>query len=203
MTHPYRPTSSRAQVGGFSLIEVMVAVLVISIGLLGIAKMQALALSNTSNSRLRALAALEAAGLASALQADRGYWISVPVVGTDLTASFSGTAVTAASDTTLTTAQSCANGTTCTAAQMAAYDLQYWVLHGLSPLIPSAAGSIDCTMPAPVAPLPSSPVTCKITLYWNENLVNSNSAQTTSNVTNNTTTVANLVTPQYVLVVDP
>ena len=54
-------------VRGFSLVEVMVAVIVICVGLLGIAKMQALALSNTTTSRLRALAAIEAAGLASAM----------------------------------------------------------------------------------------------------------------------------------------
>ena len=48
----------RSEIRGFSLIEVMVAIVVISAGLLGIAKLQALALSNTSTARLRSLAAL-------------------------------------------------------------------------------------------------------------------------------------------------
>jgi len=64
----------RTCTGGFSLVEVMVAVVVICVGLLGIAKMQALALSNTTTSRLRALAAIEAAGLASAMHSNREYW---------------------------------------------------------------------------------------------------------------------------------
>ncbi len=68
----HHPMFSRAR--GFSLIEVLVALLVISIGLLGIAKMQALALANTNGGRLRALAAIEAASLAASMQAERNYW---------------------------------------------------------------------------------------------------------------------------------
>ena len=64
----------RQRAHGFSLIEVLVALLVISIGLLGIAKMQALALSNTNGGRMRALAAIEAASLAATMQAERNYW---------------------------------------------------------------------------------------------------------------------------------
>ena len=63
-----------AGVRGFSLVEVMVAVVVICVGLLGIAKMQALALSNSNTSRLRSLAAIEAAGLAAAMHSNREYW---------------------------------------------------------------------------------------------------------------------------------
>src|SRR5215469_16764012 len=69
-----RTLRARARADGFSLVEVMVAVVIICVGLLGIAKMQALALSNTTPSRLRALAAIEAAGLASAMHSNREYW---------------------------------------------------------------------------------------------------------------------------------
>jgi len=65
-------TPSRAR--GFTLVEVMVAVIVICIGLLGIAKMQALALSNMTASRLRSLAAIEAASLAASMHSNRNYW---------------------------------------------------------------------------------------------------------------------------------
>jgi len=54
MTHRQR----RAEPFGFSLVEVMVAIVVICVGLLGVAKLQALALSNTTTARLRSLAAL-------------------------------------------------------------------------------------------------------------------------------------------------
>jgi type IV pilus assembly protein PilV len=187
-----RCTRASARCAGFSLIEIMVAVLVISVGLLGIAKMQALAISNTGNSRVRALAALEAAGLASAMQADRLYWTTVPTVGNDLTATVSGATIKTASDGTLSTAQTCINGTVCTVAQMAAFDLQSWATN-LNSVIPNETASIDCNLPNA-----TSYVTCTITVSWTENLVNSNSAQQT-----NSTVQTALATPTYVLIVQP
>ena len=59
---------------GFSLIEVMVALIVLSVGLLGVAKMQALSLSSTTISNKRSMAAIEAASLAAAMHVNRGYW---------------------------------------------------------------------------------------------------------------------------------
>lgn len=189
-----RCTRSPARCAGFSLIEVMVAVLVISVGLLGIAKMQALAISNTGNSRVRALAALEAAGLASAMQADRLYWTTVPTVGNDLTATISRATVTKASDSTLSTvtANGCNSPTVCTVAQMAAFDLQNWATN-LNSVIPNETASIDCNLPSA-----TSYVTCTITVSWTENLVNSNSAQQI-----NSTVQTALATPTYVLIVQP
>ena len=91
--------SSRRAAGGFSLVEVMVALLVVSIGLLGIAKMQALALSSTGSAKMRSLASIEAASLASTLHADRAYWSSLPVA---VTATVGSTGdVTSAQDSTL------------------------------------------------------------------------------------------------------
>jgi len=69
-----KPLRTHTGMRGFSLVEVMVAVVVICVGLLGIAKMQALALSNSNSSRLRSLAAIEAAGLAAAMHSNREYW---------------------------------------------------------------------------------------------------------------------------------
>jgi type IV pilus assembly protein PilV len=183
------PTASR----GFSLIEVMVAVLIISIGLLGVAKMQALSLSNTGNSRLRALAAIEAGSIASTMQADRGYWTTTTVVGTDVTATIAGPTVTNASDGTLSTPQTC-SGTTanCSVAQMASYDLQNWATN-LNAVIPSDGVTIDCNLPTA-----TGNVTCTIVVTWIENLVNSNSAQT-----NSAATQTALSKPTYTLVVQP
>jgi prepilin-type N-terminal cleavage/methylation domain-containing protein len=61
-------------VRGFSLIEVLVALIVVSVGLLGIAKMQAVAYSSTGVASKRSLAAIEAASLASSMHANRAYW---------------------------------------------------------------------------------------------------------------------------------
>src|ERR1700678_4179404 len=59
---------------GFSLVEVMVALVVCCVGLLGLAKMEALSISSTGIAGARSLAAIEASSLAAAMHADRGYW---------------------------------------------------------------------------------------------------------------------------------
>ena len=66
--------SARARAGGFTLLEVMVAVVVTAIGLLGIAKIQALAYASTTTASVRSLVALQASGLAASMHADRFYW---------------------------------------------------------------------------------------------------------------------------------
>jgi type IV pilus assembly protein PilV len=190
---------SRAR--GFSLIEVLVALLVISIGLLGIAKMQALALANTNGGRLRALASIEAASLGASMQADRNYWGNITTSDTITVASTSGTAVvTASSDSTLGATISCpasassgsmsilplaactggvtctSTGSACTAQKMAAYDLQQWAGRLQEILGPSAAASIACTVTTPSPP----PVSCKITVNWAEQTVNTNAAETST-----------------------
>jgi type IV pilus assembly protein PilV len=175
---------------GFSLVEVMVAVLVISIGLLGIAKMQALALSSSGNARLRALASLEAASLASAIRANRTYWAASAVVGTDLTVTIKGASITASSDAQLLPAMNCQFGganAPCTSAQLAAYDVQQWAT-ALNGLMPSDAALIDCTLPAA-----TSPVTCTVQINWTENEV----------AANTTATGAAMPIPQYTLYVEP
>src|ERR1700735_3101250 len=63
---------------GFSLVEVMVALIIIAVGMLGIAKMQALALSTTESSGVRSLVAIEAASLAASMHANRDYWVQGP-----------------------------------------------------------------------------------------------------------------------------
>jgi type IV pilus assembly protein PilV len=176
--------------GGFSLVEVMVAVLIISIGLLGIAKMQALALSSTGNARLRALASLEAASLASAIRANRTYWAaSATAVGTDLVVKTSGATVASSSDGTLTTAANCAFGGSnapCTTGSLAAYDVQQWATQ-INNLIPGVISTIDCTLPAV-----GTPVTCTIQINWTEN-----------EVAANTTATGTMAVPQYTLYVEP
>ena len=67
-------TRMQANIRGFSLVEVMVALVICSIGLLGLAKLEALALSSTGVASGRALASLEASSLAAAMHANPGYW---------------------------------------------------------------------------------------------------------------------------------
>src|SRR2546430_13031518 len=74
---------------GFSLVEVMVAVIVICVGMLGIAKLEALSVSNTTTARLRSLAAIEAASLAAAKHTNRQYWAKTDRKSTRLNSSHS------------------------------------------------------------------------------------------------------------------
>ena len=114
---------------GFSLVEVMVALIIICVGLLGIAKLQALMLSNTGDSRMRALAALEASSIAATMHADRDYWASTPAATTTVDDTVATKGITSA-DSTLATTPDCYSGGSdapCTAAKMAAFDLQNWL----------------------------------------------------------------------------
>ena len=153
---------------GFSVLEVMVALIIISVGLLGIAKMQALAIASTTTSRTRSIAALEAASLASAMRADRAYW---SLVTADPNVSISGTTITA-SDTNLTSAVLACNdtGAPCTIANIAAKDLNDWATE-VSTQISGSTTTINCQIDA------IEPVSCTIVMTWTEKQVASDPQQ--------------------------
>src|SRR5579862_6704677 len=67
---------------GFSLIEVLVALIIIGVGMLGIAKIQALAYASTGTAAARSIAAIEASSLAAAMRANRDYWTTAGVAAT-------------------------------------------------------------------------------------------------------------------------
>lgn len=203
----HQPVNSRAR--GFSLIEVLIALLVISIGLLGIAKMQALALANTNGGRLRALASIEAASLAATMQAERNYWgnltatetVTVTGAGGSATVSsaqdgtFNATvtcpASTAAASTTVSacggsgTLNCTSTATPCTAQKMAAYDMQQWAGR-LQEVMGTSAAQILCTYNTTL------PVSCQITVNWAEETVNANASET-----------GTMAAPSYTLFVNP
>lgn len=161
---------------GFSLVEVMVALIVISIGLLGIAKMQALALSSTNTAKMRSLASIQAASLASTMRADRTYWAALT---NTVTVNVTNKTITAASDAALTTAApaQCAvvAATPCTSAQIAAQDLSDWAA-ALGTTLPNDTALITCTFDKTGA----NPITCTIQLNWTENVVSASNAANTA-----------------------
>ncbi len=187
------PHTSVLHARGFSLLEVMVAVVVICIGLLGIAKMQAMALSNTNMSRQRSLAALEAASIASAMHANRVYWGNFPVA---FNVSITGNNNTVASSDAVLQAQTAAylatypninacqgigdglpvcNNTT----NLAAYDVARWWAYSVSQQLPNPTATISC----PASPVGNpAPVSCTVQISWTEKAVaiNSNEAQAES-----------------------
>ena len=154
MNHPHRKSPAR----GFGLIEVLIAVAVVAIGLLGFAKMQALSVGSTHNSGTRALIALQASGLAGAMRANEAYW------GAGLApATFTVTGSTLGDSTLNGMTTDCTAGT-CTAAQVAAYDLKAWGA-SLAAMFPSSTATVSCSTTI------GTPVTCTITVNWSEKTI--------------------------------
>jgi type IV pilus assembly protein PilV len=197
---------STARSGGFTLVEVMVAVVVICVGLLGVAKMEALAMSNMSTSRLRSLAAIEAASLAASMHSNRNYWYSTPPATVTINpaaapviqspdnamAALATTDVTAATDPCVGSN----NGSSmCQPLNLAADDLARWnnVLAGL---LPNPVTTITCQ-----PQINTSPTACTIQIVWNETAVSVNAQQVSDQQTNSGASV--FEQPTYTLYVEP
>lgn len=204
----------RACARGFTLVEVMVAVIIICVGLLGIAKMQALALSNTTTSRLRALAAIEAAGLASAMHSNRQYWAgATPPVTTTFNGVFVSTdaALQAAANAALPggppynpdLVQSCVGTANAVAIcggpagviNLAAFDLARWAT-SLNTLLPNPQSTISCTFIAGGGAPPS----CTVLISWNEKAVAMTNQEAQQEAANPGATFER---PTYLLYVEP
>jgi len=163
---------------GFSLVEVMVALIIICVGLLGIAKLQALMLSNTGASRMRALAALEASSIAATMHSDRDYWAGTPATSTIVNDTVANKGITSA-DSTLQTTPNCYTGGSdapCSAAKIAAFDLQNW-LNDMYGTLRGSTSTIACGTNVGV-------VSCTITINWQEQTLaaNAQEAAATTNV---------------------
>ena len=103
---------------GFSLVEVLVALIIIAVGMLGLAKLQGLTYSSTSTSAMRSIAALQASSLAAFMHANRAYWSVVP---NGFTYQFAGAAGTpASSDTSVATSSNNCVAAACTTARLVA-----------------------------------------------------------------------------------
>jgi type IV pilus assembly protein PilV len=163
LPQPHSHTLFKARMRAFTLLEVMIALIVVSVGMLGVAKMHALAFASTGTASMRSLAAIEAASLASMMRANRGYWANgsappaITINGTTL--SDATLAATAA------TASYCIKGATtpCSPATLAAYDLHRWAA-ALNAILPSPSANISCPVIAP-------PISCTIQINWVEKTV--------------------------------
>lgn len=162
-----RPVNARdSRYRGFSLVEVLIALIVLSVGLLGIAKMQAYALVSNGVATRRALAAIEAASLADSMHVNRSFWDSTAAGQTYTVA---GTQVTTLP---VSPAPDCeAPNAACNSLNLASYDLQDWA-NSLNSLLPATQATVACNA--------SEPVECTITINWTEQVVAINSAQAPS-----------------------
>ncbi len=171
--------------------------------MLGIAKMQGLAMSSTTASRARALAAIQASSLAAAMQANRGYWASATstpgtikitttannVTFADANSAAMQSAITTVSNTpctSLNTKVSCyCTGSpspclpTSNALALAASDL-YDFGWGLAAFLPASLTTVSCNEL-------DTPVDCTIAITWTENTVAMTSQQATQSANNGST----------------
>ena len=173
---------------GFSLVEVMVALIVCSVGLLGLAKMESLAIASTDVAGTRALAAMEASSLAAMMHANRAYWGGGFALASTTVQVTSGAVVI--SNASLTTVAACTStgSSACNYTQMAAYDLQNWGgLNGLQAMLPGYLATIACSTSG-------YPITCTIQIVWSENGVA---------ITPQQTQMTSLALPTYTVYVEP
>ncbi|TAN08364.1 MAG: type IV pilus modification protein PilV [Rhodanobacteraceae bacterium] len=142
---------------GFSMLEVLIAVLVFSLGMIGLAGLLIFAIQSNHVAYLRTQATFLAHNMADRMGANpAGLWAGAyngnyPVTGT----------------------ASCATG--CTPAQLATYDMQQWSTQ-LTTFLPAATGNITCStngvnvLPDPTQQNRRPPYagTCTMTLTWSE-----------------------------------
>lgn len=167
---------------GFTLIEALIALLIVMIGLLGVAGMQALAIHNSTQAHIRTLASLDAHSLASVMRANRAYWTDVAAAPATVSIAASGGSVSI-SPASLAAGPDC-SAATCTAAQSAAYALNQWAQSLLD--LPSATKA-TITRAAVTGSAPSAYL---VTLQWSEqNLEAKNQGVTKSTTTTPTTSV--------------
>lgn len=173
-------SSYPARTRGFSLIEVMVALVVICVGLLGVAKMQALSLANTTISRQRSIAAIEAASLAAAMRANRLYWGTTAANFSVVWNPAVAPAYVVTGDATLAAAANAGNAHACDGAAgtvaacpytannqaLAAADLAGWTT-ALAAVLPNPSATITCGVPIGT----TLPASCTINIAWTETAV--------------------------------
>ncbi len=178
--------SNTSQDAGFSMIEVLIAIVIVAIGLLGVAKMQAAAVSNTQVSRVQSLMALQARSLAAAMHANRGFWAAgaAPAAWTA-----TGSTVNDPSGVLSNAGVNCGGGSTCDPPSLAAYDVQTWVAN-MNSQFPTYNANVTCTTAL------SAPISCSIQLSWLEKTVAINRG-TAASAAQQTTT------QQYTLLVEP
>lgn len=121
-------------VSGFSLLEVLVTVVILSLGMLGVAGVLLLVHKNNASSYMEQQAVQQAYDILDRMRANRSAAINGDYDQTPPTS---------------VPSPSCA-GSTCTPKQMALYDLWQWN-SDLTANLPAASGSIATTVPAGVS----------------------------------------------------
>lgn len=141
---------------GFTLLEVLIALLVFSLGLLGLAGLMIMSVKTNHSAYLRTQATFLAESMADRMRADpMAIWAS----------SYNGNYPSS-------TADPCMNGAACTSANVAIRDKAIWSQQ-LTDSLPNAAATITCTPSAGIV-TPSASANppynglCAMRITWNE-----------------------------------
>ena len=165
---------TRRRQDGFTMIELLITILIVTVGILGLAKMQAAAVSNTAVSRTRSLMTYQAESLAGMIRSNRKFWVTSGTTATwpAFVLSSAGTVTTSTGMD--STASTCAGAAvTCTPAQLAYDDVVRTWVPQFTAAFPNASAAIAC-VPATgsaCAASPASPHGYDITLTWNQKMV--------------------------------
>ena len=173
----HHPTRRAAGLYGFSLVEVMVAVLISSTGILGLLGMQSIAARNMQSARTRSVVALQATSLAAAMHSNTAYW-AFAVAPANF--SMSGTSISEAGNRLNRPDINCISDLSsptgsCTPEDLATFDLATWT-KSMNQLVPGYLANSVCGIDD------TRPFSCSLTISWNERFAR------------NTTTVDSLAT---------
>jgi type IV pilus assembly protein PilV len=180
--------------GGFTLIELLITILIVTVGLLGLAKLQAAAVAESGMSRTRALMTFQAESLAGMMRANKPFWSTTagpfPSFAVNAAGTRSNTSMTAPTT-------DCLSPQVCTPAQMAYYDMYTWA----GAFNDGTAASSFLGATASITCVPSSGASCTanpavphsydIVLTWKEKYVAIN--RSTVNAGANATPTATMV----------
>ena len=184
---------TRRRQDGFTMVELLITILIVTVGILGLAKMQATAVSNTAVSRTRALMTYQAESLAGMIRSNRSFWVTSGSTAT--WPAFAVSSAGVASQTGMTSVATCIGASVaCTPAQLAYDDLMNttygWAKNfndgTAASAFPNASATIACVSASggTCAANPTSPHSYDITLTWSQKLVAmSKTTQTTQTST--------------------
>jgi len=142
----------RQSSAGFSLLEVLIALVILSVGLLGIAALISTALKSNGSAYMRTQATALAYNIIDRMRAN--------VPATNL-ASYATTMPAAPSA--ATNSPATCSGTPCTSAALATYDIAQWE-YDLAQQLPQGRGSIT----NPPVSVTTGLVTVMVTVLWND-----------------------------------
>lgn len=159
----------RSNQTGFSLIEVLIAMLIFSFSLLGIAGLMSISIRSNHNGYLRSQAVILNKNMAAKMRANiGGLWAD----------KYQGVAPT-------TLATNCNKIAPCDKGQLATYDMEQWGIQ-IAQVLPNGTGNLSCethTLPAGILSSglwiasPPFPGLCNISVAWNESNEKGSEAQ--------------------------